>query len=265
VKHVRAWFVFAVAGLGAASVLGAASGRAADMQAGEEASKESPDELKDKFGIDASLDATSRRSTFGTGSISYAPAGTLDKSGPRVKIEGVNGGYYYNQQGDLESGQPPLMLIHGHSVEVSALFGYEYIGEVLSVAGLLGSDYKHESLSFEDPTNPSRGTHWGLKFATDIDYRPIESVAVSLSGSYSTADRSWWSILRPGLAVTKDIFIGPEVGYQGDNFYQMWRIGGHVSGLKVGDLLIGLSCGFARNSVTRNGAYGGADVSIRFP
>lgn len=241
-----------------------------------------PEDLS-KFEINTALDVTSRRSTFVYSSITVAPFDILDKSGVRVKVEGVNGGYHYNTEGDSDFFQPPLLSIHGHSVGVSALVGYEYVTETLNLAGFVGADYQHDSETFNpansplllvtdtDPSssgqrlrNPTVGTRWGVKFATDIDYHPVEQWSFVLSGNYSTANNSWWSRLRPGYAVMPDVFVGPEVLYQGNNFYRQWRVGAHVRGLKLGALEIGLASGFMRDSVVSNGTYGVVEASIRF-
>jgi hypothetical protein len=238
---------------------------AADALASKQAPSETstasePATTDQKFAIDSSLEVNSRRSVFEYAGLTFAPWGS-EKSGLRMKIESVNGGYYYNQQGDLESNQ---LLIHGHFLGGTASVGYEYVGDTLSVAGFVGGDYQHESLSFQDPANPTRGTHWGVKFAGEADYRPEESTSLFLMGQFSTANDSWWSKFRPGYAVMPGVFVGPEVGYQGDNFYQTWKVGAHMRGFKVGALQIGLASGFLRNSVIGNGVYGAIDASLRF-
>lgn len=250
------------------AALAAANAMAADLSTKAPTGQSSATEPKqDAFAIDSSLEVNSRRSVFEYGSITAAPFGGLEKSGVRMKIESVNGGYYYNQPGDLERGDSPLVLIHGHFFGASALVGYEYVGDKLSVAGYAGGDYQHDSLSHMDPANPTTGTHWGAKFATEVDYRPDDTTAISLDGHYSTANNSWWSKFRPGFAVLTSIpsvYVGPEVGFQGDNFYRTWRIGAFAKGLKLGDLELGVSTGFLRNDVIGNGVYGALEARVTF-
>jgi hypothetical protein len=250
------------------AALAAANAMAADLSTKAPKDQSTATETKtDMFAIDSSLEANSRRSIFEYGSITVAPFGGLEKSGVRAKLESVNGGYYYNQQGDLDRGESPLVLIHGHFFGVSALVGYEYVGDKLSVAGYAGGDYQHDSLDRTDPTNPTTGTHWGAKFATEIDYRPDDTTAISLDGHYSTANNSWWSKFRPGFAVLPSmpsVYIGPEVGFQGDNFYRTWRVGAFAKGFKFGSLELGLSTGFLRNDVIGNGVYGAVEARVTF-
>ena len=278
-----------------ASVLMCAPGAfAADMSYVKKAPIETPEEPEDmsRFEINTSLDVTSRRSVFGYGSITFSPFGILDQSGFRLKLEGINGGYHYNTQGDPNFFQPPLLSIHGHFVGASALVGYEWVNDWLNVAAYVGADYQHDSETWNPADafnafgfggfgpgggfgfgfgaggfgiqNPTIGTHWGVKFATDIDYHPTDYWSFALSGNYSTSNNSWWSRFRPGYAVWEDVYVGPEFGYQGNNFYQQWRIGAHLRGAKLGPVEIGLATGFARDSVVGDGIYGNVEASIRF-
>ena len=52
-----------------------------------------------------------------------------------MKLEGVDGGYHYNTQGDPAFGQPTLFSIHGHFVEGSLLAGYEHVTDTLISPG----------------------------------------------------------------------------------------------------------------------------------
>jgi hypothetical protein len=273
VKNLNGW-------LACASVLlitaGTAAGEAPNKKAAIAAEADEPDDLS-RFEINTSLDVTSRRGIGAYGAVTFAPSGLLEQSGVRLKVEGVNGGYHYNTEGDPDFFQPPLLSIHGHFMGASALVGYELVTATLNLAGFVGGDYQRDSQSFNpanvpnpfgEPTeairNPTLGARWGVKFATDAEYHPTEQWSFLLSGNYSTANNSWWSRLRPGYAVLEDVFVGPEAIYQGNNFFQQWCAGAHVRGIKLGVLEIGLSSGFMRDSIVSNGIYGNLETSVRF-
>lgn len=275
-KNLNGWLV-------CASVLliatGAAGAGLPNKKAAPALEIDVPDDLS-RFEVYSALDVHSHGSIFGYGSVTYAPFNILDKSGVRLKLEGLNGGYDYNVQGDPDFSQPPVFPIHGHFVGASALVGYEYVSDNLNVAGYVGADYQRVTERFNpadrfgfltDPllgfgglSNPTVGTRWGVKFMTEIDYRPNDLWSFDLSGNYSTANNSWWSRFRPGYAVLPDVYVGPETGFQGNNFYRQWRIGAHERGFKLGPVEVGLASGFLRDDVVGNGVYGTVEASVRF-
>jgi hypothetical protein len=278
----------------AVSVLGGLALCSSALAAERVKAKEAPaktvteaDEPEDmsRFEFVTSLDVTSRREVFGYGAITVAPLGTLQNSGFRVKLEGINGGYHYNTEGDPTFGQPLNLSMHGHFVGGSLLVGYQHITDTFEVAGYVGVDYQVNTETFNpanglnffnnlangEPdfglpglTNPTIGTRVGIKFATEFDYHPSEEWSGVLAGNFSTANNSWWSRARPGYAVMKDVFVGPEFTYMGNNFYQQWRAGAHIRGLKIGLVEIDLGSGFLRDDVVGNGAYGTISTSVRF-
>ena len=104
-----------------------------------------------------------------------------------------------------------------------------------------------------------------MKFATDTDYHPTDDWSFILAGEYATANNNWWSRVRPGYAVMKDVYVGPEFVYEGNNFYSQWRIGAHMRGYKIGPVELTLSTGFMRDDILGNGVYGGIETSIKVP
>jgi hypothetical protein len=238
-----------------------------------------------RFEVGAAIDTDSRRGLAQYGSITFSPFGLLEQSGVRLKLESVNASYYYNEEGNPEFFQPPKVLVHGHYIGASFLVGYEHVTDMLTLAGFVGADYQRNTLrrpldltplqNLLDPesidltsgtnnNNPTIGTKWGVKFAVEADFKPIDEVSIVVTGNYSTANHSWWSRLRPGYAIAEDVYVGPEAGYQGNDFYRQWRVGGHVRGIKVGLVEMGASMGFLRDNTISNGLYGTFDASLRF-
>ena len=56
--------------------------------------------------------------------------------------------------------------------------------------------------------------------------------------------QAYFTHAKWGFAVADGIFVGPEALFLGDAFYQQWRVGAHVSGVRVGLLQFGLAGGF---------------------
>jgi len=213
--------------------------------------------------IDTSFDVNSRYNIGGYGGVTYAPGG-VDKSGVRVKIDGANGGFNYNDQGNIQDGQPPLVDIHGHYVNVSTFIGYTYINETLYASLLIGPNYQHVSVSKYDPSNSTIGARWGVITSLSADYKPMKSVSLAVAGFYSTANSSWWSRFRPGYEIAHDVYLGPEAGLAGNSFWRQWTLGGHLRGIKVGAIELGVGTGFLRDSKLSNGWYGTLEASYKF-
>jgi hypothetical protein len=262
--------------LGVVGALASEAPGAASSPGAIVAEADKPDDLS-RIEIESALDVTSRRSVFGYSAVVYSPLGVLNESGVRVKLEGVNGGYHYNTVGDPNFVEPPVSSFHGHFMEGSAAFGYEHVTDTLSIAAFTGIDYQSATQNsftganavlvgapFSSTVNPTLGDRVGVKFTIGVDYLPNDNWSFVLEGNYSTANNTWLARTQLGYAVMKEIFLGPELRFQGNNFYQQWRAGVHMRGLKVGPIEIGVSTGFLSDSVVGNGVFGTFETSVRF-
>jgi len=50
----------------------------------------------------------------------------------------------------------------------------------------------------------------------------------------------------------------------GDNFFHQWRVGAHVSGIKLGMVQLGVSGGFLSDQVRGTGGYGILETRFSF-
>jgi len=255
-----------VVGLGVGTAHAAAThvdSEKASSEAPEAAEATEPEDLS-RFEIDTSFEAHSLPGASGYAAVTFSPFGILDHSGFRLRLEGVNGYYHYNQQMGLGVDQTLSTSGRGQFVGGSFLIGYERSDELLNLVGFIGGDYSRNSLGSCNPVS----TRGGVKFAGEANYRPNEAWSLILGGSYSTANNSFWSRFRPGFAVLPEIFVGPEFTFQGynqaSNLYDQWRLGAHLRGIKFGPLEFSAATGFFRDKSLGDGFYGSLDASVRF-
>jgi len=82
---------------------------------------------------------------------------------------------------------------------------------------------------------------------------------------YSTAFDTFSASQRFGYDLFgNEIFVGPEASYFRDERSDDWRVGAHISGIKLGSLQVDLSAGYSDNSLLGSGAYGRLEASHRF-
>lgn len=207
--------------------------------------------------VDASATVTSNSSAFGTVTATIAPVGTLLQSGPRVRLQGVAGTYSY-------PGAAVRQTVTGVQQEGTLLLGYEWIWAQAALAGYIGMNVRSNELSILDPGNPVVGTGLGTKVAADLYMNPTDNTLLAVNASYSTLFNAYYARARAGFAVAPGVFIGPEVTLLGDNFFNGWRTGAHVTGFAIGPMKFSLGAGYAFDRVQKGGYYTSVDGRIAF-
>jgi hypothetical protein len=177
----------------------------------------------------------------------------LDTSGPRVFVMGGGGTYRYDD-------------VRGTYSHGEILAGYAFEGETYSINLLAGPSAENHMLSELDPTNSVQGTAFGVKVRGDVWSNPTPQTLVFAEADYSTAFRTYYALGKLGFDVTKggEIFVGPELSVFGNERYDQWRVGAHVTQLKFGRVQADVSAGYARDSVLGSGAYGRLELSTKF-
>jgi hypothetical protein len=210
--------------------------------------------------IDLAFDATTIRTIFGYAAVTFSPFGFLEQSGFRVRVAGLAGHYSYILEG------PPDIRNNGNTVQGDLLVGYEFVRENFSIAGYIGANVQDHVLSAFDPLNPVVGTEWGFKAALDIYANPTPNTLVTLNANYSTAFDTYYAKTKFGWAFgpSPDVFFGPEVTFLGNERFDQWRVGAHITGVKFGKLSIGVAGGYLHDREEGSGAYGTVDASVRF-
>lgn len=207
--------------------------------------------------VDAGATVTTNSSAFGSLTATIAPVGHLLESGPRVRLQGVAGTYSY-------PGAAVRQTVTGVQQEGTVLLGYEWIWQQAALAGFIGMNVRSNELSILDPGNPVVGTGIGVKVAADLYVTPTENTMLAVNASYSTLFNAYYARARAGIAVSPGVFIGPEVTLLGDDFFNGWRAGGHVTGFAIGPMKFSLGAGYAYDRVRKGGYYTSIDSRIAF-
>lgn len=186
-----------------------------------------------------------------------APVTDLDTSGPRVWIAAGAGGYKYPGSGTL---------FKGVYTSADALAGYGFEGDNYSINLLAGGNAINEMVTPHDPDNAVQGTAGGVKVRADAYTTPTPQTMTYGEAEYSTAFTTYYASQRVGFDVTNGnkIYIGPIATVFGDERFNQWRVGGHISNVKVGRLELDFSAGYADDSVVGPGAFGTVEGSIPF-
>jgi Cellulose biosynthesis protein BcsS len=208
--------------------------------------------------IDIAFDGTSQAAFSGAVIGTIAPFTPMDRSGFRMRGSGIVGVYSYYPSDVL------LGKVNGTLIGGAFLMGYEWVFKRATVAVFAGGEIVNTTISPNDPNNQAKGTSAGLKIATDFYVTPTDTTMVAGVMSYSTNFNSYYGRFKFGMAFANHIYVGPEIGALGDNFFQQWRIGAHVTGLRFGLAQFGGAIGFLNDRVRGGGVYGTLDTRLTF-
>jgi len=211
----------------------------------------------------AGFDINSSGSVFEYTGFQYAPGkGGLEASGVRVWLLGSGGAYHY--EGD--NGK-----IRGNFWNVDALVGYGFERDDLSLALYVGLNVQQHRLSEFDPENSVQGTKAGAKIRGDAWYNPTPVTLLSAEGTYSTAFDSYHVSGKYGYSFAggktledKQYYVGPQVTLFGNERYQEWRVGAHVTSFNLGKVDFEIGAGYQHNTDAGAGAYAIFEINTKF-
>jgi outer membrane immunogenic protein len=186
----------------------------------------------------------------------FAFSKDIDTSGPRMWITGGAGGYRYPAGGEW---------IRGIYSTGDLLGGYAFEGDNYEINLLAGASAENDMLSAYDTSNPVNGTEVGPKVRSDIWINPTPKSLIYGEAEYTTAFQTYYTSAKYGYDVfNKGFFLGPEVVSFGDQRFDQWRVGAHITQLKFWSTEVDVSAGFAHDSVVGDGAYGHVEMSREF-
>jgi hypothetical protein len=232
---------------------GAAPAAAADWYTGVKSSE--PD-YSNNIVIDASLTATTTGSKFADVSVTVAPTDSFDKTGLRVRAEGMIGEYKYKDSAGTK--------ITAREDMASVMAGYEWVSRNFTYAVYGGISGQSDTLSPADPANQVQGKHIGLKVSGEFYDTRRKNTLLMGYASYSTNANSYYVRLKYGWAIGQSVYMGPEVLALGNSFYQQWRVGVHLTGWKLGPVQLGVSGGYLSDQKQGSGLYTIVDARVGF-
>ena len=217
-------------------------------------------------GAEESPDATIRAfSVFDVGKFTvdglvgglFALSKDIDTSGPRLWVEAGSGWYKFGTTSGSVTGVYTTGAILG---------GYGFEGKNYEINLLAGLSAENDMLSTIDQSDPVQGTAGGAKVRGDIWINPTPLTLFYGEAEYATAFQTFWTAAKYGVDVTngKQVFVGPEVVAYGNERFDQWRVGAHVTQLKFGKINMDVSAGYAHDSVVGSGAYSHVELNTDF-
>lgn len=181
----------------------------------------------------------------------------LDTSGWRVYLLGESGAYKYsgggtNFRGNYSSGE--------------LLAGYGFEGDNYSANLLVGFNAINQKVTPYDFDNRVQGTEGGAKIRGDIWINPTPQTLAYGEAEYSTAFQTYYTSGKLGYDISngKQVFVGPMVSFLGDERFNQWRVGAHVTQVQFGPIQMDISAGYAKDSVVGSGAFSKLELSTNF-
>jgi hypothetical protein len=187
-----------------------------------------------------------------------APFGGLEQNGLRIRLSGLLGGYTY------EATAAGVGTVTGNQVGGSFLLGHDWIINRTKIGVFGGLDVISNQLDKIDPDNKTEGATVGFKGGFDFYSTPTTMTMATGTFAFSTANSAYYMRLKGGVAIYENVYIGPETLVMGDSFYSQWRLGMHLSGVKLGPVQFGLSGGYVNDAVRGAGGYGILDTRLTF-
>jgi hypothetical protein len=193
----------------------------------------------------------------GYGGATFAPHGNLNTSGFRLWLYGESGTYRYFSD--------PTNTIRAAEQLGEMLVGYGFSGETYYLNLFVGANVDDEKLFSPDPDNPVQGTKFGAKIRAEFWVQPTSWSMLCGEADYSTAFQRYHVLGQLGFDIfSKGVFLGPEVAAMGNEQYNQWRVGAHLTAVRQKYGEVNLSVGYANTSDFKPGAYGMLEYSIRF-
>jgi opacity protein-like surface antigen len=222
-------------------------------------SAEEEDSEKETLAINGGITYTKPYSLYGDFAMLWGPGG-LDNSGFRVRLATVDGAYSFLQFTNFGP------RIYGNSEEGVGEIGYEFVQGSTSLLLMTGVNYLTSSSSMpQNPSNPVPGTAFGSKSLIELYSTPTDKTMVEAEGNYATTFGEYYEQFKTGYAALgPEIYIGPEAIFLGSQTYNQYRLGGFVSGIKIGKFELGFSGGYLKDRAQGSGYFVGTDFYARF-
>jgi hypothetical protein len=223
--------------------------RIAKRRAFDDLSGGMPDRLMYFGGTDAS-----KWSLGAYAGMQWAPAG-LDRDGFILRL-------FWSE--NLERFTTTTRTHYTEISRVALLPGYMFRAGKVDVQLMAGVEYQGEYLVSDWPHGNGRSL-FGLRGVADIWWEPTRELMVQYALSGTTNDGGYTTRIAGGWRLFDTFWIGPEATVSSDFFSRQTRIGGHLTGLRIGAYEWSFAAGHVHDNFQREGLYARFGVMLKPP
>jgi len=184
---------------------------------------------------------------------------TLGDEGFRVRLWGEYQEYDYD--GNI-GGTPTSFDADGFGGNFSV--GYQWNFQSTTIAAYAGVALRDIDISPTDPSSDTEDDDVGARFQLEIYPQLSSNIDAALIGTYTAVFDSYWVRLRPGYKLPNGLKIGPEITVLGDDNFDKQKYGAFLSGIKLGNVKVGINAGYEDDDDDDGSAYGGISLSTVF-
>lgn len=211
----------------------------------------------ERFSADAWLGGSAiHTGNFGV-ALTHATDGSIHQSGLRLQAVALRGYYRYS------SHAAPDGLVKGRYSDLSVSLGYQLVGAEHGFMVSIGPSLFTKNLSYRTPDDRT-GSKLGGKIAAMGYWAPARWPSAFVYGNYSSADSTGNLYANLGFSLPGELSIGPEIALLDGRGFRETRVGIHLSGLRVGEILAGVSAGTTRDQFGNRGRHLSMNVRITF-
>jgi hypothetical protein len=189
----------------------------------------------------------------GFGGFYAAPEG-LDKDGFMVRLFVSDGRERY----DVGSKRFNTDILRG-----SLLSGARLSEGSFELKLFAGAELESRILNPGAATANTSTTRIGARVAAETWWEPLPEIMLASSLSATTNFNAWSARGAAGWRAFDPFWAGPEILASGDVFSRQFRIGAHLTGLKLAAFEWSAAAGFVQDSFGRSGGYGRIGVLVR--
>lgn len=119
-----------------------------------------------------------------------------------------------------------------------------------------GLDVESRSLTPDLPAAAASKAHIGARVAAETWWEPVSGTMLTSSLSATTNYKAWSVRGAAGWRAFDQFWAGPEILASGDVFSRQFRVGAHLTGIRLAAFEWSAAAGFVQDSFGRNGVYG---------
>jgi hypothetical protein len=209
---------------------------------------------EDRFSVSSWVGASSIHNGGFGAALGYVPTGTWSRSGLRLQAFVHRGTFRYRSEdrGIVDAGYTEFALLGGYAV-IAPDHGF-----TVSAGPSINTRDRTQGFRtvYEDTRN-------GLRFTASGYLAPSTGPSAFGYASHSTADGTGTIYGNLGYKV-RGYTVGPEAALVEASNFRQTRLGVHVSELRVGQVVFGISAGLTRDQIGTNGAHVGMNLRSSF-